>query len=396
MALTSLESIAEKLQEARHNRLEDILRASGSAAMVKNDYGITVVTKDDIASSLIFKQLSKPKLDEKELLKAIDTEVKELKPEIPEKLTDIVSKDTFDTQVATNTNLNNQVNSLNQTIATLNSQVTASIAKADAEVNNRLSVEQSNDALVNQISTITKTMQDSTAKIEFAVQRSLDESILRGSLQSQNVGYKRQIESLIKQVDSLNSMVEGLQSQLGAVQQQQTITNTITAGVQGAAMATNSDIIFDIALVKMYPYSPKGEIVGSARNDNTLFTWFNRRPNTVNRWESGQYFDITNTSQTEDIDIFTEIVWPNGSVNGKSRQEWFVPSLTNFTINRGQTSRIWFTIHPEGIIFPNNGDSATYNGTYTIKVRRPRSQFGWQTRSKDYPTKMQVLHKSKY
>ena len=43
MALTSIEAIAQKLQEERKNRLEEILISSGSQAIVKNDYGITIV-----------------------------------------------------------------------------------------------------------------------------------------------------------------------------------------------------------------------------------------------------------------------------------------------------------------------------------------------------------------
>jgi len=397
MALTSLEAIAEKLQENRHNQLEDILRISGSAAMVKNDYGITVVEDTNIASSLIFKQLNKPKFDKTELLKSIDVNVKELKPKIPDDPGKLIPKELFDAEVQSNKDLNSKVSQLNSDITDLNSQIDSLKANLDAETNKKLQVEQSNDALINQLTTLSKTMAASSKKIEAAIQKSVDESVLRASLQSQNTGYKSQIEALIKQVDSLNSIVEGLHSQLGAVQQQQTVSQAVVTATQGAAMATNSDIIFDIALVKMYPFSPAGEIVGSAKNEHTFLNWFNgSNLNTQNRWESGAYFDITNTSTTEDIDIMTEIEWPGGFVNGKSKQEWFVPSLHNFTINRGQTSRIWFTIHSEAIIFPNNGDSATYTGKYTIKVRRPRSTFGWQERSKVYPTKMQVLHKSKY
>ena len=38
MALTSLESIAEKLKEKKQLELENILKISGSAAITKNEY----------------------------------------------------------------------------------------------------------------------------------------------------------------------------------------------------------------------------------------------------------------------------------------------------------------------------------------------------------------------
>ena len=80
MALTSLESISEKLVTKRQSDLESILSISGSAVTTKNEYGVTIVDNTDIASSLVFKNLSKPKYDEVELIKAIDVDIKELKP----------------------------------------------------------------------------------------------------------------------------------------------------------------------------------------------------------------------------------------------------------------------------------------------------------------------------
>ena len=397
MALTSLEAIAEKLQENRHIQLEDILRISGSAAMAKNDYGITVVEDNNIASSLIFKQLNKPKFDNVELIKAIDVEIKELKPTIPDTEGKLVQKDTYDAEVQKNKDLSGQVDGLNTQIGALKDQVQSASTTAELETNKRLQVEQSTDALSNQIDALSKSTQNTSKKIESAIQKSVEETVLRASLQSQNIGYKSQIEALIKQLDSLNSIVEGLHSQLGAVQQQQTIVNTIANNTSMAAMSSNSDIIYDVALIKMWPYNPSGEIVGSAKNDYTYLNWFNgSNLNTTNRWEYGNYLDIVNTHSSEEIRIDTEIHWPSGNVNGKNHQEWFVPSLHNFTIGPGQSRRITFTIHTEAIIFPNNGDSITHVGSYTIKVTRPQSSISWKQVSKEYPTKMQVLHKSKY
>ena len=68
---TSLEAIAQKLEEKRKEILEEILKVSGSAAISKNDYGITVVDDTKVASSLIFKELHKDKYDNLELVKAM-------------------------------------------------------------------------------------------------------------------------------------------------------------------------------------------------------------------------------------------------------------------------------------------------------------------------------------
>ena len=105
MALTSIEAIAEKLQEERKNRLEEILISSGSQAIVKNDYGITIVDEKNVASSLVFKELNKDKYDEEEIKKAIDIEVKELKPSIPTPNLDLVPRPIYDKEVVLNEDL---------------------------------------------------------------------------------------------------------------------------------------------------------------------------------------------------------------------------------------------------------------------------------------------------
>lgn len=245
MALTSLEAIAEKLQENRQLQLEDILRVSGSSAMTKNEYGITTVDDANIASSLIFKALNKPKLNNEELLKAIDVEVKELKPNIPVPKLDLVPKPLYDEQVTLNADLNNQIADLTLQIDGLNATITDLKSQVETETNNRLNIEQSNDALANQLDTLTGTITDFTTQIQTAVQKSVDESVLRASIQAQNVGFKAQVEALIKQIDSLNSIIEGLQAQLGAVQQQQSIQNA----TQNLALASGGDVVNDVTVV---------------------------------------------------------------------------------------------------------------------------------------------------
>jgi prefoldin subunit 5 len=244
-ASTSLEAIAQKLEEKKKQELEDILRVSGSAAITKNEYGVTVVDDTLAASSLIFKPLTKSKYDNTELVKAINVNVKELKPNIPVLKKDLVPKPLYDEQVTLNADLNKKIEVLNTTISDLNGQIADLKAQVDTEINNRLNIEQSNDGLTNQLATLTKTVEDFTKQIQSAIQKSVDESILRASLQAQNVGYKAQVEALIKQIDSLNSIIEGLQAQLGAVQQQQTIQNA----TQNVALAAGGDAVNDVAVV---------------------------------------------------------------------------------------------------------------------------------------------------
>ena len=220
MAFTSIEAIAQKLEDDRKERLESILIVSGSEAIAKNKYNITVVDDTNVASSLIFKELKKDKYDEEELLKAIDVNVTELKPNIPKQKKDLVPKPLYDEEVKRVEDLRREVERLNL----IQTELSAIISGLEADVltitNEKLVLDQTNDVLLNQSNTLGETINDFAMQIQTALQKSVEESILRASLQAQNSGFKAQIEALIKQIDSLNAIIKGLQSQLGAVQNQ--------------------------------------------------------------------------------------------------------------------------------------------------------------------------------
>jgi hypothetical protein len=134
MALTSLEAIAEKLKEKKDAELESILKISGSAAITRNEYGVTMVTDENYASSLIFKSLTKNKIDNEELLKAIDTEVKELRPDIPVPNLDLVPRQLYTDKVIENENLIVQVRTLTAQVADLSSQVVTLKGEVQTEI----------------------------------------------------------------------------------------------------------------------------------------------------------------------------------------------------------------------------------------------------------------------
>jgi hypothetical protein len=165
--MTSVESINEKIQQIKSESLEKILSVSGSAAISKNEYGINVVDSNNVASSLVFKGLTKDKYDNEELVKAVDVEVKELLPNIPTSNLDLVPRPLYTEQVNLVEDLRKQVQILTLTIADLNSQITTLQAQVQTEVNNRLSIEQTNDLLVNQIETLNATIEDFTSQVGY-------------------------------------------------------------------------------------------------------------------------------------------------------------------------------------------------------------------------------------
>jgi len=369
---TSLEAIAEKLEEKRKELLEDILKVSGSAAISKNDYGITVVDETDVATSLVFKPLHKDKYDNEELVKAIDVEVKELKPNIPATRRDLVPRPIYDEQVAENEDLRQQVADLTTEVTNLNTTIADLEGQIQTEINNRLAIEQSNDALANQLDTLSATIQDFANQIQNAVQKSVEESILRASLQSQNTGFKAQIEALIKLVDSLNAIIEGLQSQLGAVQNQQAIQQSAS----NLAAAIGGDVINDVVIVKFTP---------SPVEDGDIKLKFKNARDNAHAWVAGETMEFTNNDNS-DVTVTLKHNFPTG-------RDWFSIPKTSFTIPAGGTDKITLKWIPSGMgSWSKRGSTKEYTGTFDINVKRSDGT----EKGKQYKTNLRIAHPKSY
>ena len=362
--MTNLEAIAIKLQEENDKQLESILRVSGSAAITKNEYGINVIDANNPASSLLFKTLNKPKYDEQELLKAIDVEVVELRPNIPTPNLDLVPRPLYTEQVVLVEDLRKQVENLTTTINDLKSQITTLESQVQTEINNRLSIEQLNDVLTNQIDTLTNTINDFSGQISTSLQKSVDESILRASLQSQNAGYFAQIEALIKQIDSLNAIIDGLQSQLGAVQNQSTIIQSI----KDSAVALGAEVVNKVGLVSFNPKAESGKpIVYLAVNNK----------NGDNQFKYGSSVSITNNDRDP---ISVEIV---------ASEFLFVPK-TKYTISPSQTEKLDFKIGK--VSYSKNAKSTNKQGQLSVKIIRNDGS----SESKEFKATINIQHKDSY
>ena len=376
---TGLEAIAEKLEKERQNKLESILSTSGSQSIAKNEYGITIVDDVNVASSLLFKELNKNKYDTTELLKAVDVEIKELRPDIPTANLDLVPKPLYDEKVIENEDLRKQVADLTLTVTNLNTQISDLNNTIQTEINNRLTIEQTNDALVNQLQTLTQTIDDFALQIQTAVQKSVDESILRTSLQAQNTGFKAQIEALIKQIDSLNSIIEGLQSQLGAVQNQQAIVQ----GTQAQAQAAGADVVNEVAIVKIK--------TKTNANEPDVYGKINAKGG--NKFINGTGASITNNDK-QPIQVSVQISNP-------SNVAWLTASQTSFSVGPGASTDVTFSIN-EGAarnvdskkgFWGNHSKSADYAGG-SVKIVITRSD--GSSKDKTYPTKLTKNHPDSY
>jgi hypothetical protein len=378
--MTSVEAINEKIQQIKSESLEKILSVSGSAAISRNEYGINVVDSNNLASSLVFKGLTKDKYDNEELVKAVDVEVKELLPNIPTANLDLVPRPLYTEQVNLVEDLRKQVQRLTLTIADLNTQITTLQAQVQTEINNRLSIEQTNDLLVNQIETLNATIEDFTSQISTSLQKSVDESILRASLQSQKTGFKAQIEALIQQINSLNAIIEGLQSQLGAVRQQKDLEQT--AQSQGGTIINK--IVTANFLAK-----------GSANDPVMAYKIKNARDRTK-EWVYGKNLKLIN-NDLEPVTVTLTTKFRAESISTflneyKSDQAWFKAPKESFKITAGSTEEITFIETPEKIIFAKRQNTEFFDGVLNIKVTRADGT----SDSRDFKTRLKIAHPKSY
>ena len=381
MALTTLETISQKLQEERDNRLESILISSGSAAIAKNEYNVTIVDNKNVASSLVFKELNKDKYDEEEIKKAINVNVTELKPNIPEPNLNLIPKPIYDKLVLQYADLQKQYNDLE----TIYQVALAEIRRLDTEVKRvtieKLTIEQKDDLIANQMETLKDTLNLFTDQIQTAIQKSVEESILRTSLQSQNAGYKVQIEALIKQIDSLNSIIEGLQAQLGAVQQQQ----AITTGTQAQALAGGADVINEVVILK----------INGPEIDNAFKIASKQKAGSTDvKWTSGGTLDFTNNDKSPVTITLSHPIPPGFSI------DWMTfPKGKSFTIAGGASESIQLGIdHNSGNgkdskkkTFGYSG-STDYKSELTVTVTKADGKAAY----KKFPTKNTKNHPDSY
>ena len=366
--MTNLEAISIKLQQEKDKQIESILNVSGSAAINRNEYGVNVVDNTNVASSLIFKGLTKDKYDTDELIKAVDIEVKELLPNIPNTNLDLVPRPVYNEKVLENEDLRKRVRTLNENIVTLNSTITTLESQVQTEINNRLSIEQTNDLLVNQIETLNATIEDFASQISTSLQKSVDESILRASLQSQKTGFKAQIEALIQQINSLNAIIEGLQAQLGAVRQQKDLEAT--------AQGQGGTIINKIVTTN---FTPKG----SATDPVMSYKIKNARDD-AKEWINGKNLKIIN-NDLEPVTIKINATWDNN-------QKWFRIPKSNFQISPGATEEIEFVATPEGTSYGKRDNTVFYRAALTITVDRADGT----SETKSFKTELKIAHPKSY
>lgn len=206
------------------------LTISGSLAIKsKNEFGVNLFAQENLKDGVIYGSLVKPKYNETELVKSVDTIITELLPvELPE-LPDTVLRSVYNDVTQSVIDLTINVENLNIEISELNSKVLTLEAVTES-----LRVEiDSKDLLIevanNQLEESNKKISDITIDLTNAIQRGIAESVERVSLFARN-------ESLISTITSLEEQIKTLRDQLfgrqAAIQEGATTTSTFGVSVK--------------------------------------------------------------------------------------------------------------------------------------------------------------------
>ena len=311
------------------------IKKDGSTAIKpKNDVGVNVVEANEVSSGLIAGKLIRPRYNEEELLKSVDTTIVELLPRERPLLPDTVLRSVYNVATQSINDLTLQVESLESQVTNLSSQIESLNATTE-------SLKRENDGLrISKVSSdeqlVVSQESFSTAQtdLQVAIQNSTQEAIQRVSLTARN-------ESLKQEVDLLREQLFGrtAQIQAGAESLSETVTiNNLNKG------GSDKDV-YGIA--------------------------FKKRNGGFQGFQSGEKFEIVN-SGGESVTV---------TITKSGAKSWYNVSPSSLTIGPGEQKQVTLTpnkgwiddARPTG-----QGKTRNYDGKLIFKAGSDEVQF--QTR----------------
>lgn len=326
--------------------LELIERLGSSTSTKSTTSKTTLVDSKNPLSQWIFSSASIYKIDETQVSNAIDVNITELKPNIPPQPRDFISRESYNSLLSQSIDLNATIAELREEVLTQTDRIIELENTTENEINERTAIEQTNDVLLNQLEALSETIDSFSEQISSALQKSVEESIFRTSLEAQNEGYKAQISALISQIDSLNAIIKGLYAQLGAVLIEKEVQEAAAEAAAAIDNAWNSQaVVFSLLKTTKSDGTPAPKVDGSHTPPHPyyFYAWY---------WDEKNYTDTGTWNQKSG--------WPYWEIGGGLKFENFnkVPCEISFSY-----------VYPAyvGIGFNQSGTSLyTRNGNQTF------------------------------
>lgn len=185
-----------------------ILISGSMGIKSKSTYGINLFEEIDAKDGVTAAKLVKPRYDDSELLKSIDTTIVELIPVRAPILPDTVLRSIYNDATQSIINLTNEIQVLNTEILDLNGKV-----KELEIVSQSLRVEVDNQALIaaasqNQTTSATSKVQSTIVELQNAIQKATAEAIQRVSLFARNQSLKEQNDLLREELFGKKAKLE--------------------------------------------------------------------------------------------------------------------------------------------------------------------------------------------
>jgi chaperonin cofactor prefoldin len=194
--------------------ISELLVSGSQIIATKNDFGVYIFEEKQTSDGVVFGKLQKPKYNEREVVKSIDTSIVELIPAQAPELPETVLKFIYDAKVAEVADLTENIQELNTEISSLEGTISALETELET-----MRIDMDNKDLLlavaeNNAQQATTKVQSSIQELQNAIQRATAESIQRvsayarnESLKGQVTQYDEQIKAATKQIDSLNGAI---------------------------------------------------------------------------------------------------------------------------------------------------------------------------------------------
>jgi hypothetical protein len=337
--------------------IQKIRRDGSTALKPKNDIGINVVSDSVSGSGVISGKLNRPKYNEEELLKSIDTTIVELLPRERPILPDTVLRSVYNEATQSINELTLDVEELQTEVGSLSSKIESLHATTESLRRDLDGVNLAKSISDNQLFASQDAFVEAQRDLQIAIQNGTQEAIARVSLVARN-------ESLQQEVELLREQLFGQTAQ-------------VSAGAEVLnELVTVKNLSAQPGPVAVYATVLKDSQQGSIENGKV-------------KWVSGQKFEISNNG-TESVTVQISNVWPTWQKNYQDFDEgdaapWYqVPN--SITVTAGQKRTITLTqgafekalasaLNPRG-----SGSTRNYDGSITFKIGTDEIKFNTRLR----------------
>ena len=235
--------------------ISELLVSGSQVINTKNDFGVYMFEEKKTSDGVVFGKLQKPKYNETEVIKSIDTKIEELLPVEAPQLPETVLKFIYDAKVAEVADLtediiqlNNEISSLEGTISSLETELET--IRIDMDNKDLLLAVAENNAQQS-----TTKVQSSIQELQNAIQRATAESVQRVSAYARNESLKGQVTLYEEQIGVATQQINALNGTIR--DQNQTIFSKDIAiddaNRQNSALQTN--------LIRSTTANKKGKII---------------------------------------------------------------------------------------------------------------------------------------